>query len=149
MNRALGGMNRGPDERLKVYQRAKAKFSKLMAWNSDELAAMADTGSDDSQIRRTQILQALGELDGILSVLPPEVRGRVGGYTKLAGIAPMDVLKDGVKVSEVSGMVHQVAGQQVELVDLRREEVLEAQRCAAEQRAAAGQFDKLHRTLLV
>ena len=104
VNKALGGMNRGPDERLKVYQRAKAKFSKLMAWNSDELAAMADTGSDDSQIRRTQILQALGELDGILSVLPPEVRGRVGGYTKLAGIAPMDVLKDGVKISEVSGM---------------------------------------------
>jgi hypothetical protein len=104
VNRALGGMNRGPDERLKVYQRAKQKFSKLMAWNSDELAAMADTGSDDSQIRRTQILQGLGELDGILSVLPPEVRGRVGGYTKLAGIAPMDVLKDGVKVSEVSGM---------------------------------------------
>jgi hypothetical protein len=104
VNKALGGMNRGPDERLKVYQRAKEKFSKLMAWNSDELAAMADTGSDESQIRRTQILQALGELDGILSVLPPEVRGRVGGYTKLAGIAPHDVLKDGVKVSEVSGM---------------------------------------------
>jgi hypothetical protein len=104
VNRALGGMNQGPDERLKVYQRAKTKFSKLMAWNSDELAAMADTGSDDSQIRRTQILQGLGELDGILSVLPPEVRGRVGGYTKLAGIAPHDVFKDGVKVSEVSGM---------------------------------------------
>ena len=104
VNRALGGMNRGPDERLKVYERAKQKFSKLMAWNSDELAAMADTGSDETQIRRTQILQGLGELDGIMSVLPPEVRGRVGGYTKLAGIAPMDVLKDGVKVSEVSGM---------------------------------------------
>jgi len=104
VNKALGGMNRGPDERLKVYQRAKQKFSKLMAWNSDELAAMADTGSDDSQIRRTQILQGLGELDGIMSVLPPEVRGRVGGYTKLAGIAPHDVFKDGVKVSEVSGM---------------------------------------------
>jgi len=104
VNRALGGMNRGPDERLKVYQRAKQKFSKLMTWNSDELAAMADTGSNDSQIRRTQILQGLGELDGILSVLPPEVRGRVGGYTKLAGIAPHDVFKDGVKVSEVSGM---------------------------------------------
>ena len=104
VNRALGGMNRGPDERLKVYERAKQKFSKLMAWNSDELASMADTGSDDSQIRRTQILQGLGELDGILSVLPPEVRGRVGGYTKLAGIAPHDVFKDGVQVSEVSGM---------------------------------------------
>ena len=104
VNKALGGMNRGPDERLKVYERAKQKFSKLMAWNSDKLAAMAETGSDETQIRRTQILQGLGELDGIMSVLPPEVRGRVGGYTKLAGIAPHDVLKDGVKVSEVSGM---------------------------------------------
>jgi hypothetical protein len=104
VNRALGGMNRGPDERLKVYQRAKQKFSKVMAWNSDELAAMADTGSDDSQIRRTQILQGLGELDAILKVLPPEVRGRVGGYTVLANIAPMDVFKDGVKVSEAKNM---------------------------------------------
>ena len=97
-------MNRGPDERLKVYERAKQKFSKLMAWNSDELAAMADTGSDETQIRRTQLLQGMGELDAILQVLPPEVRGRVGGYTKLANIAPMDVFKDGVKISEVSGM---------------------------------------------
>ena len=45
MNKALGGMNRGPDERLKVYQRAKQKFSKFIAWNSDELTAMTDTGS--------------------------------------------------------------------------------------------------------
>jgi hypothetical protein len=104
VNKALGGMNRGPDERLKVYERAKQKFSKLMAWNSDELAAMADTGSDDSQIRRNQLLQGFGELDAILKVLPPEVRGRVGGYTVLANIAPMDVFKDGVKVSEAKNM---------------------------------------------
>ena len=104
VNRALGGMNRGPDERLKVYERAKQKFSKLMAWNSDELSAMADTGSDDSQIRRNQLLQGFGELDAILQVLPPEVRGRVGGYTVLANIAPMDVFKDGVKVSEAKNM---------------------------------------------
>jgi hypothetical protein len=104
VNRALGGMNRGPDERLKVYERAKTKFSKLMAWNSDELAAMADTGSDETQIRRNQLLQGFGELDAILQVLPPEVRGRVGGYTVLANIAPMDVFKDGVKVSEAKNM---------------------------------------------
>jgi hypothetical protein len=104
VNRALGGMNRGPDERLKVYERAKQKFSKLMAWNSDELGAMADTGSDETQIRRTQLLQGFGELDAILQVLPPEVRGRVGGYTVLANIAPMDVFKDGVKVSEAKNM---------------------------------------------
>jgi hypothetical protein len=104
VNRALGGMNRGPDERLKVYERAKQKFSKLMSWNSDELAAMADTGSDETQIRRNQLLQGFGELDAILQVLPPEVRGRVGGYTVLANIAPMDVFKDGVKVSEAKNM---------------------------------------------
>jgi hypothetical protein len=104
VNRALGGMNRGPDERLKVYERAKQKFSKLMAWNSDELGAMADTGSDETQIRRNQLLQGFGELDAILQVLPPEVRGRVGGYTVLANIAPMDVFKDGVKVSESKNM---------------------------------------------
>jgi hypothetical protein len=104
VNRALGGMNRGPDERLKVYERAKQKFSKLMSWNSDELGAMADTGSDETQIRRNQLLQGFGELDAILQVLPPEVRGRVGGYTVLANIAPMDVFKDGVKVSEAKNM---------------------------------------------
>ena len=104
VNRALGGMNRGPDERLKVYERAREKFSLLQAWNRDELQAMQETGADDTTIRRSQILQGLGELDAILSILPPEVRGRVGGYTKLASIAPHDVFKDGVKVSEVSGM---------------------------------------------
>ena len=104
VNRALGGMNRGPDERLKVYERAREKFSLLQAWNRDELQAMQETGADDTTIRRSQILQGLGELDAILSILPPEVRGRVGGYTKLASIAPHDVFKDGVKVSEVSSM---------------------------------------------
>jgi hypothetical protein len=57
-----------------------------------------------AKFRRTQLLQGLGELDAILSVFPPDIRGRVGGYTKLANIAPMDVFKDGEKVSEVSGM---------------------------------------------
>jgi hypothetical protein len=104
VNRALGGMNRGPDERLKVYERAREKFSLLQAWNRDELQAMQETGADDTTIRRSQILQGLGELDAILSILPPEVRGRIGGYTKLASIAPMDVFKDGVKISKVSGM---------------------------------------------
>ena len=104
VNKALGGMNRGPDERLKVYERAREKFSLLQAWNRDELQAMQETGADNTTIRRSQILQGLGELDAILSILPPEVRGRVGGYTKLASIAPHDVFKDGVKVSEVSGM---------------------------------------------
>jgi hypothetical protein len=207
VNRALGGMNRGPDERLKVYERAKAKFSQVLQSNKESLdviktatpidtapaleqveseraARLADLTAEETaeiakalqdnadtfmprieaaatlperkrverdakdrakilekgirdkyaerktaieteaktqrqqteqsaasrdsasrarmseRVRRTQLLQAIGELDAILSVLPPEVRGRVGGYTKLASIAPHDVFKDGVKVSE-------------------------------------------------
>lgn len=33
---------------------------------------------------KTQILNALAVLDGILAVVPPDLRGRVGGYTQLA-----------------------------------------------------------------
>ena len=36
---------------------------------------------------RQRLLRALAMLDGILSVLPPEVRGRIGGYTQLAKLA--------------------------------------------------------------
>jgi len=36
-------MNKGPDERFKLYERAKQKFSELMACNSDELALTPDT----------------------------------------------------------------------------------------------------------
>ena len=101
VNRALGGMNRGPDARLAVYERAKQKFSTLIQSNQQSLDNLrAGTVS----FRRTQLLQALGELDAILSIFPPDIRGRVGGYTRLASIAPHDVFKDGEKVSEVSGM---------------------------------------------
>jgi hypothetical protein len=101
VNAALGGMNRGPDERLKVYERARAKFQGVMERNREALESL---NKDTEKFRRTQLLQGLGELDAILSVFPPDIRGRVGGYTKLANIAPMDVFKDGEKVSEVSGM---------------------------------------------
>ena len=94
-------MNRGPDARIAVYERAKAKFYTLIQNNQQTLDNLrAGTVS----FRRTQLLQALGELDAILSIFPPDIRGRVGGYTRLASIAPHDVFKDGEKVSEVSGM---------------------------------------------
>jgi hypothetical protein len=43
--RFSGDRSSSTDELLNVYQRAKQKFSKFIAWNSDELTAMTDTGS--------------------------------------------------------------------------------------------------------
>ena len=94
-------MTRGPGERLATYERARARFLGLMDRNREALESL---NKNTAKFRRTQILQGLGELDAILSVFPPDIRGRVGGYTRLANIAPMDVFKDGEKVSEVSGM---------------------------------------------
>ena len=197
VNRALGGMNRGPDERLKVYQRARQKFSRVMQENKEQLDAIrsavstntapaieqiemdragkiadieaeentevakalqdnADTflprieaaptpaerkrverdakdrakileqgildkyaerkkstdaeaksqrdqtlqaaAAKDSaanarmreKVRQTKLVDAIGELDGILEALPPEVRGRVGGFAVLANIGTGD-----------------------------------------------------------
>jgi hypothetical protein len=197
VNRALGGMNRGPDERLKVYERARQKFSRVMQENKEQLDAIrsavstntapaieqiemdragriadieaeentevakalqdnADTflprieaaptpaerkrverdakdrakileqgirdkyaerkkstdaeaksqrdqtlqaaAAKDSaanarmreKVRQTKLVDAIGELDGILEALPPEVRGRVGGFAVLANIGTGD-----------------------------------------------------------
>ena len=197
VNKALGGMNRGPDERLKVYQRAKNSFSRVMQENKEALDAirssvstdtapatervemdragkMADVSSEEKtelekalqdnadtflprieaaqtpaerkkverdakdrakileqgirdkfaerkksvdaeaksqrdqivqaaaakdsasnarmrdKVRNTKLVNAIGELDGILKALPPEVRGRVGGFAVLANIGTGD-----------------------------------------------------------
>ena len=197
VNRALGGMNRGPDERLKVYQRGKEKFLRVMQQNKEELdairsavstntapaveqveseraAKLADLTAEEStevakalqdnadtfmprieatatpaerkrverdakdrakilekgirdkyaerkaaidteaktqrdqilqaatakdsaanarmrdKVRQTKLVDAIGELDGILKALPPEVRGRVGGFAVLANIGTGD-----------------------------------------------------------
>jgi hypothetical protein len=99
---ALNRLDRDPLERVKIYEKAQEKFLRVMADNREMLAGMQD--GDLAQMRRTQILQALGELDGIISVLPPEVRAKIGGYTQLAKVDPMDVFKGDQKVSEVRGM---------------------------------------------
>jgi len=49
------------------------------AWENGRLKEEAANYSP-----RQRLLRALAMLDGILSVLPPEVRGRIGGYTQLA-----------------------------------------------------------------
>jgi hypothetical protein len=101
VSKAFDAAARSPDERIATFERAKSRFFSVLSANQQ---ALDDLRSGTISFRRTQLLQALGELDAILSVFPPDIRGRVGGYTKLASIAPHDVFKDGKKISEVSGM---------------------------------------------
>ena len=102
VQKAMGALDRSPLSRLKVYEKMQERFLRVMSDNRETLAAMQ--GGDLSQVRRTQILQALGELDGIISALPTEIRAKIGGYTQLAKVDPMDVFKGDQKVSEVRGM---------------------------------------------
>lgn len=102
VSRAFDAAARSPDERIAIFERAKGRFFSVLAENQK---ALDDLRGGTLSFRRTQLLQALGELDAILSVFPPDIRGRVGGYTKLASIAPHDVFDpDNIKIAEVSGM---------------------------------------------
>jgi len=87
---ALGTLDRDPLERIKVYEKAQQKFLQVMADNREALATMKMEGATGREIRRTKMLQAMGELDGLLSALPAEVRAKVGGYTTLATIGQGD-----------------------------------------------------------
>lgn len=60
----------------KARQQAKEEAT---AWMNDRLNEEAANYSP-----RQRLLRALATLDAILSVMPPEVRGKVGGYTQLA-----------------------------------------------------------------
>lgn len=102
VSRAFDAAARSPDERIAIFERAKGRFFSVLAENQK---ALDDLRGGTLSFRRTQLLQALGELDAILSVFPPDIRGKVGGYTKLASIAPHDVFDpDNIKIAEVSGM---------------------------------------------
>ena len=91
VNRAMSSaLNAAPGERLAMYERAKEMFDRVAARRGDE------TGS--SGYART--LQSLWELDAILKVLPAEVRGKVGGFTKIAELEPTDLYKGDERVAE-------------------------------------------------
>jgi hypothetical protein len=84
VDRALASaMNRKPGERLAMYERAKEMFDRVGARRGES------TGPDGY----ARTLQSLWELDAILKVLPAEVRGKVGGYTRIAELEPVDLYR--------------------------------------------------------
>ena len=85
IDRALASaLNSKPGERLAMYERAKQMF--------DRVAARRDGSTGPDSYART--LQSLWELDAILKVLPAEVRGKVGGFTRIAELEPVDLYND-------------------------------------------------------
>jgi hypothetical protein len=96
---AMDRLARSPSERISQYAALKERLAAALERNKPIMQSMrGDMLPQDFD--RTRILNDLGFLDYILKVLPPEVRGRVGGYTNLASIAPVDVYKGDQKVSE-------------------------------------------------
>jgi hypothetical protein len=99
VQKAMDRLARSPSERISQYAALKERLAAALERNQPIMQSMrGDTLPQDFD--RTRILNDLGFLDYILKVLPPEVRGRVGGYTNLAAIAPVDVYKNDQKVSE-------------------------------------------------
>jgi hypothetical protein len=84
VDRALSAaLNRKPGERLAMYERAKEMFDRVAARRGES------TGPDGY----ARTLQSLWELDAILKVLPAEVRGKVGGFTRIAELEPVDLYR--------------------------------------------------------
>ncbi|MEI6278298.1 MAG: hypothetical protein WCQ16_02800 [Verrucomicrobiae bacterium] len=73
----LDARMRNPAERLAVYERAKAMFVAERARRADAI---------DPNRKFESLRQSMMELNAILSALPPEIRGKVGGMMTLANM---------------------------------------------------------------
>jgi hypothetical protein len=70
-------LKRSPDARLAIYKAAKKKFN--------EVREKRGTSTDPNE-KFASLLQSMGELKSILSVLPKDVRGKIEGYMTLANL---------------------------------------------------------------
>lgn len=64
---------------------------------AQEWLASARKEAKSPKSQREMLKGALRTLDGILSAAPPEVRARVGGYVKLAGLATDEAMLDEIE----------------------------------------------------
>ena len=71
-------LEKAKDDLRDAKKQAKRETNEWLAAQSDTQAAVFS----DKQ----EILRALAVLDGVLAVVPADIRGKVGGYTQLAGL---------------------------------------------------------------
>lgn len=97
--------------RLESHAKNKAAYDKAQAdFKAAEKQARADAKAESEawataerkkatspKSQREMLKGALRTLDGILSAAPPEVRVRVGGYVKLAGLATDEAMLDEIE----------------------------------------------------
>lgn len=97
--------------RLESHAKNKAAYDKAQAdfkaaekqartdakAESDTWAAAERKKATSPKSQREMLKGALRTLDGILSAAPPEVRARVGGYVKLAGLATDEAMLDEIE----------------------------------------------------
>lgn len=74
-------------EAVQAYQDAKKQAKADAKAEAEAWATQAKKEAGSPKAQREMLKAALRTLDGILSAAPPEVRARVGGYVKLAGLA--------------------------------------------------------------
>jgi hypothetical protein len=84
MQSALSKLRDNPAERLEIYERARQRLDATMARNAEAIEKMKAGGKSKVELDRARLVNMLGEFEAVLSVLPPAVRGRIGGFKKLA-----------------------------------------------------------------
>lgn len=102
-------LNRNPAARLELYKRAKVKF--------DEVRAKRGM-SEDPNKKFSSLLQSMTELSAILSVLPKDIRGKVGGLMHLANMG-----KDTIQGNQVA-TVDKFIEKRIGMIDKELERVL-------------------------
>lgn len=87
-----------------AYREAQAAYRSAQKYARDASRAEADQWAEGAKkkagspkAQRDMLKGALRLLDGILAAAPPEVRAKVGGYVKLAGMATDEAMLDEIE----------------------------------------------------
>ncbi|GAT33299.1 hypothetical protein TSACC_21712 [Terrimicrobium sacchariphilum] len=83
---ALEAQMKSPDGRIRMFERARDRMMTLQQQNRVAIEGMRWGTASQDKVARQQLIRSIGELDALLSVFPPEIRGKVGGYAVLSKI---------------------------------------------------------------